>query len=162
MPRKLSSQIPSGASVATSGNRSSASASVRRMRARRGSVAERERRGVAVATERAEDELGVGALWLSPLNENPDGFYPGRDGYESEAYHGYWASEPRQVEQRFGGEEALDELAHHARGYVVWDRQVSTSLIVAYTAAGLHESIVVSDPSWVYVNDPSAANDNTP
>ncbi|MDH3252105.1 MAG: GxGYxYP family putative glycoside hydrolase, partial [Ignavibacteria bacterium] len=41
-------------------------------------------------------------------------------------------------------EEALDSLARHAHGYVVWDPAVRTSLIVAYTAAGLNEAIVVT------------------
>jgi GxGYxYP putative glycoside hydrolase C-terminal domain/GxGYxYP_N second domain/GxGYxYP third domain/GxGYxYP_N 1st domain len=40
--------------------------------------------------------------------------------------------------------EALDSLARYARGYVVWDPAVRTSLIVAYTAAGLDEAIVVT------------------
>jgi hypothetical protein len=43
-----------------------------------------------------------------------------------------------------GPEEAMAALAGHAAGYVVWDKEVSTSLIVAFTAAGLHESIVVT------------------
>ncbi|MGB5873271.1 MAG: GxGYxYP domain-containing protein [Bacteroidota bacterium] len=42
-------------------------------------------------------------------------------------------------------EEALAKLAGHANGYVVWDRSVRTSLIVAFTAAGLHRAVVVSE-----------------
>lgn len=42
-------------------------------------------------------------------------------------------------------EQALEKLALHARGCVVWDRQVRTSLIVAFTAAGLHQAIVVDE-----------------
>ncbi len=42
-------------------------------------------------------------------------------------------------------DEALEKLAHYAQGYIVWDKSVRTSLIVAYTAAGLYESIVVSE-----------------
>ncbi|MBN1541718.1 hypothetical protein JW992_06195 [candidate division KSB1 bacterium] len=41
-------------------------------------------------------------------------------------------------------EQALEALASHVKGYVVWDPAVRTSLIVALTAAGLHESIVVT------------------
>lgn len=41
--------------------------------------------------------------------------------------------------------EALTQLAKFAKGYVVWDKNVRTSLIVAFTAAGLYESIVVSE-----------------
>ena len=41
-------------------------------------------------------------------------------------------------------EEALSALARHARGYVVWDRDVRTSLIVAFTVAGLERAVVVT------------------
>jgi len=41
--------------------------------------------------------------------------------------------------------EALAVLAPHARGYVVWDTAVRTSLIVAYTVAGLEDAVVVSE-----------------
>lgn len=41
--------------------------------------------------------------------------------------------------------EALGALASSAKGYVVWDTAVRTSLIVAFTAAGLEEAVVVSE-----------------
>lgn len=41
--------------------------------------------------------------------------------------------------------EALLALAASAKGYVVWDTAVRTSLIVAFTAAGLDDGIVVSE-----------------
>jgi hypothetical protein len=40
---------------------------------------------------------------------------------------------------------ALARFARHAKGYVVWDRAVRTSLIVAFTAAGVHDAVVVSE-----------------
>jgi hypothetical protein len=40
---------------------------------------------------------------------------------------------------------AVTALARYAKGYVVWDTAVRTSLIVAYTVAGLEEAIVVSE-----------------
>ncbi|HUF09359.1 MAG TPA: GxGYxYP domain-containing protein [Rhodothermales bacterium] len=42
-------------------------------------------------------------------------------------------------------EQALATLARHARGYVVWDKEVRTSLIVAFTVSGLENAIVVSE-----------------
>ena len=42
-------------------------------------------------------------------------------------------------------DEALSALGKYAKGYVVWDKNVRTSLIVAFTAAGLNESVVVSE-----------------
>ncbi len=42
-------------------------------------------------------------------------------------------------------EEALKTLKRHVKGYVVWDTNVRTSLIVAFTVAGLERSVVVSE-----------------
>ncbi len=41
--------------------------------------------------------------------------------------------------------DALKALSRYAKGYVVWDTAVRTSLIVAYTVAGLEEAVVVSE-----------------
>lgn len=41
--------------------------------------------------------------------------------------------------------DAVKTLARHAKGYVVWDTSVRTSLIVAFTVAGLEEAVVVSE-----------------
>ena len=41
--------------------------------------------------------------------------------------------------------EALQALKGYAKGYVVWDKSVRTSLIVAFTAAGLDDAAVVSE-----------------
>ncbi len=42
-------------------------------------------------------------------------------------------------------EQALARLKQNAKGYVVWDKSVRTSLIVAYTVAGLEQAVVVSE-----------------
>ena len=63
-------------------------------------------------------DLGVNALWISPFNTNPTGSYIAADGQHLvSGYHGYWPTEPRQVDPRFGGEQALTEMveaAHNA------------------------------------------------
>jgi len=41
--------------------------------------------------------------------------------------------------------EALQGLGKYAKGYVVWDTAVRTSLIVSFTVAGLEDALVVSD-----------------
>lgn len=78
--------------------------------------------GVRAAIESGYfDELGVSALWLSPVYENPTGLLEGRDGQMYEAFHGYWVLRSRAVEPQIGGDEALRALiqAAHARGMAV-------------------------------------------
>lgn len=64
------------------------------------------------------DDLHINVLWISPLYDNPEGEFLGRDGHMAEAYHGYWPEAARRVEPRVGGEEAVERLveAAHARG----------------------------------------------
>ena len=60
-------------------------------------------------------ELGINALWISPFNTNPAGSYIAGDGeHMVSGYHGYWPTQPRQVDPRFGGEVALDEMIEAA------------------------------------------------
>ncbi len=67
-------------------------------------------------------EMGVTALWISPVYTNPIEAREGRgDGKMYEGYHGYWVQESRGVDPKIGGEAALDALiaAAHARGIKV-------------------------------------------
>jgi hypothetical protein len=57
----------------------------------------------------------------------------------------YRSSRNMQFRELTSPEEALKELARYASGYIVWDKEVRTSLIVAFTAAGIHRSVVVSE-----------------
>lgn len=41
--------------------------------------------------------------------------------------------------------EALQQFASAAKGYVIWDTEVRTSLIVAFTIAGVEDALVVSE-----------------
>ncbi len=65
------------------------------------------------------ESLGVNALWLSPINQQAEGAFVGRDdGRMYAGYHGYWPERGRVVEPRFGGDDALHALIEeaHARG----------------------------------------------
>jgi len=42
-------------------------------------------------------------------------------------------------------DEALARFARYAKGYVVWDREVRSSLIVAFTVAGVRDAVIVND-----------------
>ena len=76
--------------------------------------------GVRASIESGElDELGITAVWLSPVYLNPTEPREGPwDGRMYEGYHGYWPQESRGVDPRVGGEEAMRALvsAAHARG----------------------------------------------
>jgi len=60
------------------------------------------------------EKLGINALWISPMYDNPDDYWTGFDGHLYESYHGYWPVKARAVEEKFGGEEALDNLVEVA------------------------------------------------
>lgn len=65
------------------------------------------------------EQLGVSALWLSPVYVNPVEAREGRDDdHLYEGYHGYWPLDSRGVDARIGGEDALHGLVAeaHARG----------------------------------------------
>ncbi|MBS1150797.1 MAG: glycosyl hydrolase, partial [Myxococcaceae bacterium] len=76
-------------------------------------------RGVITAIEEGYfDKLGVRAIWLSPVDANPDGAFPGSYGKLYTGYHGYWPSKAREVQFRFGNLLDLQELttAAHQHG----------------------------------------------
>jgi glycosidase len=65
------------------------------------------------------ERKGVNAIWLSPVNEQAESAFPGRDVAQTfTGYHGYWPVRGRAVEPRFGGDEALRAFvdAAHRRG----------------------------------------------
>lgn len=64
------------------------------------------------------DALGVRTLWISPVDQNPEGRFIGTGGKYYAGYHGYWPSQPRTTQHRFGSIDELRALtaAAHARG----------------------------------------------
>ncbi len=65
------------------------------------------------------ENLGVRAIWLSPINTQANGSFTGREDTNLYAgYHGYWPTRGREVEPRFGGNEALAAFVDeaHRRG----------------------------------------------
>ena len=71
------------------------------------------------------DDLGVGALWLSPFNTAANGTGKAADGvHDVSAFHGYWPTEPRGIEPKLGTAEelhALIEAAHERDIRVMMD-----------------------------------------
>ncbi len=73
------------------------------------------------------DELGINAIWLSPISENPAGAF----GYWNKGvttkfsgYHGYWPTSYSKVDARFGtnkGFQTLINTAHEKQYNVILD-----------------------------------------
>lgn len=57
----------------------------------------------------------------------------------------YRDSRDMNFETLAGVDDALQKLAHTADGFVVWDKDVRTSLIVSFTVAGLDNAIVITE-----------------
>lgn len=62
-------------------------------------------------------DLGVTAIWITPVVKNIPGFVTGA-GFPDWAYHGYWADDFTRLDGRFGTEQDLRALADacHRRG----------------------------------------------
>lgn len=63
-------------------------------------------------------DLGINALWISAVNDNPNGCYVGELGYQYTSYHGYFPISLDQTEDHFGTIDELKALvqAAHRRG----------------------------------------------
>ena len=75
--------------------------------------------GVQAALEDGSlDALGISALWLSPVYQNPTEPQVDRFGNVVTSYHGYWPIADAAIEPRFGGESALRKVIEtaHAKG----------------------------------------------
>ena len=92
-------------------------------------------------------DLGVTALWLTVPMDNPEVDGLGTDGREYSAYHGYWAQNLTQTEERFGSMAELKgvvDAAHTANLKVLFD----------YSMHHVHNSspTYAQNPSWFWPN----------
>lgn len=85
-------------------------------------------------------ELGVTAIWVTPVVRNIEGFVTGA-GFPDWAYHGYWADDFHSLDDRFGTEEELATLVAEAHR-----RGMKVLLDVVYNHAG-YGSRYLSDPA---------------
>jgi glycosidase len=62
------------------------------------------------------NSLGINALWISPVNDNPDGLWVGVEGGEPKyaGYHGYWRTSNTRINPAFGTVQSLRSLVDTA------------------------------------------------
>ncbi len=94
------------------------------------------------------DDLGVNALWLTAVVDNPDGCEPGAaDGRTYTSYHGYFPSAQLTPESHLGTLAELQALsaAAHARGIRVMVDLVANHLHSSHPYVAEH-----TDDGWFY------------
>lgn len=90
------------------------------------------------------DDLGVGALWLSPFNTAAEGTGKAADGvHDVSSFHGYWPTEPRGIEPKLGTEDELHALVQAAHDH---DIRVMMDFVVNH----VHEqhTYYQDNPEW--------------
>ena len=65
--------------------------------------------------------------------------------YTESVFHYYKDQRHFTFTQLKSYEEAFQTFKNQAKGYVIWDRDVRTSLIVAFTVAGLEKAVVITE-----------------
>lgn len=85
-------------------------------------------------------DLGVTALWITPVVENIPRFVTGA-GFPDWGYHGYWADDFTKLDARFGSEADLKALVEDAH-----ERGIKVLLDVVYNHAG-YDSKYLTDPA---------------
>ncbi len=101
------------------------------------------------------DDLGVTALWITPIVDNIDGFVDGA-GFPDWAYHGYWADDFNALDERLGTEADLKALVDgaHARGMKVL-------VDVVFNHVGYGSDYLDQRPDWVRQGGQCGQDDQT-
>ncbi len=93
---------------------------------------------LAGVTQKIEDgyfeSLGVNTVWLSPITQNPEGYfgkYPEPETSFS-AYHGYWPISNLKVDYRFGSSDEFRQLVNTAH-------RSNMNVLLDYVANHVHE-----------------------
>jgi alpha-amylase len=94
-------------------------------------------------------ELGITAIWITPVVKNIEGFVTGA-GFPDWAYHGYWADDFTTLDPRFGTEEDLQTFVAECH-----KRNIRVLLDVVYNHPG-YNSNYLKDPktaAWLRSED---------
>ncbi|MFN4122279.1 MAG: alpha-amylase family glycosyl hydrolase [Flavobacteriales bacterium] len=91
------------------------------------------------------DRLGVNAIWISPINQNPEiGYveYPAPNRKYS-GYHGYWPISSSKIDHRFGKDNDLREMVEEAH-------RRNISVLIDFVSNHIHQEhpIMRINPEW--------------
>jgi glycosidase len=92
-------------------------------------------------------DLGINALWLSPITQNPETAYglwdEGGVTTKFSGYHGYWPISSSKIDYRYGTEDEFRELIDIAH-------ENGIAIIVDYVANHVHEEhpVYQNNPDW--------------
>lgn len=90
------------------------------------------------------DQLGVRAIWLTPLQTNPTDAFMAADGvHYVTGYHGYWPVAAREVDPRLGGADALRALVAEAHAHGI---RVLQDFVVNHVH--VEHEYVAAHPDW--------------
>ncbi|HOO42928.1 MAG TPA: alpha-amylase family glycosyl hydrolase [Bacteroidales bacterium] len=91
-------------------------------------------------------ELGVNAIWLSPITQNPYDAWGQIEDPKTRfsGYHGYWPLYITKVDDRFGNDSILTRLIHQAHGN-------NMNVILDHVANHMHQDAptLKEHPDWV-------------
>jgi glycosidase len=110
------------------------------------------------------EDLGVRSIWLSPVQDNPEGSFIGTGGYFYTGYHGYWPVGPRAVEGRLGADGVDGEAALHAFIKAAHARGIRVLFDVVLNHVHEEHAYLQSHPEWFTAaacpctSDPGACN----
>ena len=94
-------------------------------------------------------DLGVTAIWITPVVKNIDGFVTGA-GFPDWAYHGYWGDDFNRLDPRFGTEEDLRALVNECH-----KRNIRVLLDVVYNHPGYNSQYLknLQTKDWLRSED---------
>jgi len=87
-------------------------------------------------------KLGVNTIWVSPVVQNPT-HSCSKHGKKSSGYHGYWPTESKKVDTRFGTTEVFKQVVGNAH-----ERDIN--VILDFVANHVHEdnTLIKQHPDW--------------
>ena len=87
-------------------------------------------------------KLGVNSIWISPIVQNPM-HSCSKHGKKSTGYHGYWPTESKKVDVRFGNNEVFKQMVDNAHEH-------GLNVILDFVANHVHEDndLIKQHPDW--------------